>query len=84
MRERYCTVFGEFVIILISTHTIGVAFHSDSEARMAQNDSGNLGEFLACTRLQRVLAGVEQHIGHVHDQSARCVAGLKDGVELSQ
>src|SRR5207245_4119440 len=36
----------------------------------------------ARARLERIAAGVEEHVGHIHDKAARRIARLQDGIQL--
>ena len=49
---------------------------------MGENDPGHFSEFLARFGAQRVLADVEEDVGHVDDEPAGRVPGVKDEVEL--
>src|SRR5438309_11560719 len=49
---------------------------------MRENDAGNFGELFARAGLERVAAGVKEHIRHVDDEAASGVAGLQNGIEL--
>ncbi len=51
---------------------------------MAENDSRNLSEFFTRSGLQGILGGVEEHVGHIDDQSACRITRLQYGVELRQ
>src|SRR6266851_1112473 len=67
--------FGELLIEIVAANAVGVAFDLESEAGMREDDAGNFGEFFAGTGLERVAAGIEEHVGHVDDQAASGVAG---------
>jgi hypothetical protein len=75
-------LFGEALVELISAYAVGVAFDLKLQARVSQDDSGNLGQLHLSPGLQRVFAGVEQDIRHVDDQAASRFAGIEDVVEL--
>src|SRR5947208_110261 len=52
------------------------------EAGMRENDAGNFGELFARAGLERVAAGVKEHVRHVDDEAASGVASLQNGIEL--
>src|SRR5258708_35012788 len=77
-------VFGELLIEIVAADTVRVTFDLESEAGMRENDAGNFGEFFAGAGLEGVAAGVEEHIGHIDDETASGVAGLQNGIQLAE
>ncbi len=71
------------MVIVVTAHVVGEAFHFHLQAGVTGDDAGNLGEFLSGTGTERVFAGIEEHVRHVHDEAASCVASLEDQVELA-
>jgi hypothetical protein len=59
-----------------------VALNLNLQSRMLSDDCGYLRQLLTRSRLERPLADVEKHIGHVDDEPARCLAGFEYPVEL--
>src|SRR6266446_5524736 len=51
---------------------------------MREDDAGNFGEFFAGAGLERVAAGVEEHVGHIDDEAAGGVARLQNGIQLAE
>ena len=74
--------FGELLIEIVAADAVGVALDLERKTWMGEDDAGNLGEFFAGARLERVAAGVKEHVRHVDDEAASRVAGLQDGIEL--
>src|ERR1700677_3353588 len=61
-----------------------MTFNLQRQPWMREQDAGNFRQLHLCRRLQRVFAGVEQNVRHIHDQAARGVLCLQNGVELRQ
>ena len=76
--------FGELLIEFVATDAVGVALDLEREAGMRENDAGNFGELFACAGLEGVAAGVEKHIRHIDDETARGIAGLQNGIQLAE
>src|SRR5271170_6909432 len=53
-------VFRKLLVVIIAADAVGIAFHRQSQTRMARDDSRHLGELLASGRPERVLGRVEQ------------------------
>ena len=75
-------LLGELLIVVVGADAIGVAFQLELEARICQEDSRDLGHFLAGTGLQGIFVEIEEHVVDVDDQTASGFAGFKDGVQL--
>jgi len=61
-----------------------VAFDLEREARMSEDDAGNLGELFPRAGLERVAASVKEHVRHIDDETAGGVASLQNGIELAE
>src|SRR5262249_31751664 len=59
-------------------------FDLQGQAGMGENDPGDLSQLFTGTRLERVTARIEEHIGHIDDQAPGAVASLQDRIELSE
>src|SRR5713226_7436628 len=76
--------FGELLIEVVAADAVGVALDLERETGMRENDAGNFGELFAGAGLERVAAGVEEHVGHVDDEAAGGVARLQNGIQLAE
>src|SRR5260370_13192130 len=76
--------FGELLVEIVAADAVGVVLGGEREARMRENDAGNFGEFFAGAGLERVAAGVKEHVRHVDDETASGVAGLQNGIQLAE
>jgi hypothetical protein len=77
-------LFRQTLVELGSTGAIGMTFDLHSQSRVRLQDSSDSRQAFARTGLQRVFAGVEQHIGHVDDEAAGGFAGLHYLIQLLQ
>src|SRR5438874_4986095 len=69
-----CTSFRQHLVVIIRPDTVGMALDFELQARMSQDDSGNLRELFTSARLQIEPARIEENIGHIDDQSPRRIA----------
>jgi hypothetical protein len=77
-------LFRQALVELWSTRAISMTFDLHSESGVGLQDSSNSRQAFARTRLKRVFASVEQHIGHVDDEAAGALAGLHYLIQLLQ
>ena len=80
--NRFRSPLGQLQIVFIASDAVGVAFDGDLEAGIRLQDAGHARELLARAWLEIRAGGVEEHVGHVHDQAASRFARLEDDVEL--
>src|SRR5262249_53688570 len=78
------TALRKLLVELVGADAIRMPLDLQRQARMGEQNAGDLGQLFARPGLQPVAAGVEEHIGHVHDEAAGGIACLYDGVELSE
>src|SRR6266478_3914733 len=76
--------FGELLIEIVAADAVGVTLDLEREAGMGEDDAGNFGELFAGAGLERVAAGVEEHVGHIDDEAAGGVARLQNGIQLAE
>src|SRR5215471_3502473 len=76
--------FGELLIEFVAADAVGVPLDLQRETRMREQNTGNLCELLARAGLQRKAASVKKYVGHIHDKTARGIARLQDGIQLSE
>src|SRR6185312_8213855 len=82
LADRVGPVFGELLVVIVGARAVGVAVDLDLQVGVGQQDAGNLGQLDFGSGLERGLVGLEQHVGHVHDEARGGVAGLQHRVEL--
>src|SRR5712692_6194210 len=68
--------FRELLIEIVAADAVGVTLDLESQAGMREDDAGNFGEFFAGAGLERVAAGVKEHVRHIDDEAAGGVARL--------
>ena len=82
--DTAASLFGKLLVESVPANAIGVSFYFHLQARVAENDAGNLGKFFTRPRAQGLLSGIEQHVGHVHNQAAGRIACLENQIELAK
>jgi len=82
VRTCFGALFRKVLIERFGADAIGVAFDSQFERRITEHDAGYFGQFFAGQRAERVPAGVQDYVRHVHDKTAGGVASFQDQVEL--
>ena len=80
--HRAGTILGQCLIHGIAAHVVRVAADFNVESRVGEQNAGDLCQLLPCTRLQRVLPGVKQNIGHADDEPTRAIASLENRIQL--
>src|SRR3970040_820160 len=73
---------GEAPVVGLVPDAIGVTLDLQLQPRLREKQTGDAGELLSRTWLQRRAAGIEQHIGKIDDQSSRGFACFENRVEL--
>src|SRR5262249_61734012 len=67
---RLGAALRNFIVHIVRADRIGMAFDFERQlARIGEQDSGQLAEFLAGRGFERSPAGVEQHIAEIDDES---------------
>ena len=77
------TILRELLVHHVAADAVGVALDLELQAGIGLKDSGDLGEADLGVGLQRVFAGVEEHVGHVDDEAAGGLAGGQHAVQLA-
>ena len=70
------------MIVIVGSDSVSVSLDRNLQARIGQQDAGDLGESLTGFGLQFVFASLKQHVAHVCDQTAGTIVRLKYRIEL--
>ena len=81
--NRIGAIFRKLLVVLVASNAVGITLYLNLQARIRLQNPGDLRQADLRTWFQRVLAGIEQHVGHIHNQPTRRFTGGKDAIELS-
>jgi hypothetical protein len=74
----------EPVVKFQASRTVCVSIYLYVDVRIRDQDSSNFCQALSGGRLEIRFSGVEQNVGHIHDQPSRGVPGFQDLIQLLQ
>ena len=80
--DRLGAPFREPLVVFVRADAVGVALDLEAESRMRDEDARHPRQLLPRAGLQVRACRIEQHVGQIDDQSARCLSRFENHVQL--